>query len=120
TRARLIVREVIPGSTMGTVVLAHGPPLALAQVRSPELPALLAACVFGESHPLGRSDLAPGSRLDRRAHDTVLILDHHASASPITGFAVLPPRALPLRRVGVNSPDPRTPPTGVLDQAARA
>src|SRR6516162_8062839 len=64
---------------MGAVVLAHGPPLALAQVRSPELPALLAACVFGESHPLGRSGLALGSGLDRHAHDSVLILDQHGS-----------------------------------------
>src|SRR5262249_18746771 len=69
---------------MGAVVLAHGPPLALAQVRSPELPALLAACVFGESHPLGRSGVALGSRLDRHAHDSVLILDQHGSP-PLKG-----------------------------------
>src|SRR5262249_5481126 len=79
TRARLIVREVIPGGAMGAVVLAHGPPLALAQVRSPELPALLAACVFGEPHPLGRARLALCSMLDRHAYDSVLILDRHGS-----------------------------------------
>jgi|SRR6516162_6065628 hypothetical protein len=35
---RLIVGEVIPGVTAFTVVLAHRPPLALTEVRSPLLP----------------------------------------------------------------------------------
>src|SRR5206468_11557282 len=76
---------------MGAVVLAHGPPLALAQVRSPELPALLATCVFGEPHPLGRSGLALGSGLDRHAHDSVLILDQHGSP-PLSCGGEQPPR----------------------------
>jgi hypothetical protein len=37
-RAGVIVGEEIPGVTVFTVVLAHGPPLALAEVWSPLLP----------------------------------------------------------------------------------
>jgi hypothetical protein len=61
--------------------------------------------VFGESHPLGRSGLALGSRLDRHAHDSVLILDQHGSP--------------PLTRGGEQPPG-QPPPIVVLDQAARA
>src|SRR5215831_7376967 len=36
--ARLVVTEVIPSSSIGTIILAHGSPLTLAQVGSPEAP----------------------------------------------------------------------------------
>src|SRR5438477_562924 len=38
TRARMIVREVVPGGAAGAVVLAHRAPRALADVRSPCAP----------------------------------------------------------------------------------
>src|SRR5262249_8438231 len=37
-RPRLVVAEVVPGVAAFAVVLANGPPLAFAQVRSPSLP----------------------------------------------------------------------------------
>ncbi len=37
-RARLIVREIVPGIAVGAVVLAHGSPLALAEIWTPLLP----------------------------------------------------------------------------------
>src|SRR3569832_1992854 len=36
--ARMVVRKVVPGCAVRTVVLAYGAPLALAEVRSPALP----------------------------------------------------------------------------------
>src|SRR5215471_4773650 len=37
-RARMVVRKVVPGFALRAVVLAHGAPGALAQVRAPLLP----------------------------------------------------------------------------------
>src|SRR5262249_29710633 len=37
-RAGVVVREVLPGGAAGAVVLAHSAPLALAQVRAPQVP----------------------------------------------------------------------------------
>src|SRR5579884_1652193 len=36
--ARLVVRQVIPGRAVGTVVLAHRSPLPLAHIRPPTFP----------------------------------------------------------------------------------
>src|SRR5689334_6077887 len=36
--ARLIMREVVPGISVATIVLAYGSPLSFAEVRSPLLP----------------------------------------------------------------------------------
>ena len=41
TAACVIMREVVPGVAVGAVVLAHGAPLALAQIRAPLLPCRL-------------------------------------------------------------------------------
>src|SRR5262249_23730542 len=46
--ARVIVGEVVPRRPAGAVVLAHGPPLALAQVGSPVLPRGVGGRSFGE------------------------------------------------------------------------
>src|SRR5262249_61214739 len=90
--ARLIWRKVIPSRSVRAVVLAHRPPLALAQIRFPEFPALVAARVFGEPHPLGWSGLALGRRLDH-IHDGALILAQHGAppmtASPATDGLML-------------------------------
>src|ERR1700757_1028581 len=40
-RSCVIVREIVPGVSCGTVVLAHGAPGALAQIRPPALPMFL-------------------------------------------------------------------------------
>ena len=41
-RARLAMGKILPGGAMRTVVLTHGPPGPLAQVRAPALPMFLA------------------------------------------------------------------------------
>src|SRR5262249_32626362 len=46
--ARVLVREVLPRRPSGGVVLAHGAPLTLAQVRPPPLPVFLAVEVLVE------------------------------------------------------------------------
>ena len=48
-RARLVVGEVVPGVAVVAVVLAHGSPLALAQIRSPFFPRRLPLAVLLES-----------------------------------------------------------------------
>ena len=53
-RPRLVVREVAPRVPAGAVVLAHRPPLALAQVRAPGLPRDLPRARFLEPAVLGR------------------------------------------------------------------
>ena len=53
-RPRLIVREVAPGVSALAVVLAHGAPLPLAQVRAPCLPRRLAGARLLEPLMLGR------------------------------------------------------------------
>src|SRR5262249_57267236 len=49
--ARVIVREIIPGVSSRRVVLAHGSPLPLAEIRAPESPGrlalLLQPAIFG-------------------------------------------------------------------------
>jgi hypothetical protein len=39
-RTRVIMREIFPGGTVGTVVLANGAPGTFAKVRAPALPML--------------------------------------------------------------------------------
>src|SRR5262249_10229630 len=51
--ARVIVRQIVPDGSVRRVVLAHGPPLALGEVRSPPLPVADAAGVLIETAPLG-------------------------------------------------------------------
>ena len=48
-RTRVVMRQVIPGGPVLAVVLAHGAPRALAQVRAPALPVHLAVTRFLES-----------------------------------------------------------------------
>src|SRR5262249_16082065 len=46
--AGLVVGEIVPGIAAVAVVLAHRPPLALTEVRSPLFPgSFLIACLFG-------------------------------------------------------------------------
>src|ERR1700690_1545905 len=47
-RARMIVREILPGRPTWAVVLAHRAPLPLGQIRAPALPVFFAAAVFLE------------------------------------------------------------------------
>src|SRR5437660_264134 len=47
--AGLLVREVIPRVAVGRVILAHGAPLALGEIRSPALPVLAAPGVFEQA-----------------------------------------------------------------------
>src|SRR5262249_31839339 len=51
--ARVLVREVLPRRPSGGVVLAHGAPLTLAQVRPPPLPVFLAVEVLVETKRFG-------------------------------------------------------------------
>ena len=48
-RARVVVREILPRRAVRAVILAHGSPLALAEVRSPALPMDLALLRFQQS-----------------------------------------------------------------------
>src|SRR5262245_19988879 len=53
-RPRLVVGEVVPGIAVPAVILAHRPPLSLAQIRSPiapgRLPGLLQSLIFFRRH----------------------------------------------------------------------
>ena len=51
--ARVLVREIIPGVAMSAVILPHRAPLPLAQVRAPEMPALLAMVILLKATLLG-------------------------------------------------------------------
>src|SRR5262249_42075920 len=53
SRARLVVREIRPRVAGGAVVLAHGPPLPLAQVRTPLPPWNAVGVGFGDASVLG-------------------------------------------------------------------
>ncbi len=66
-RARLVVREILPGVAVGAVVLAHGAPLALAEIGPPALPAHLAAPVLGEPRTLGGRGRSAWARSAPRA-----------------------------------------------------
>jgi hypothetical protein len=62
-RARLVVREVVPRVAAGAVVLAHGAPLALAEVGPPGLPRNRAGTRLLQARVFRRSDRgghAPG------------------------------------------------------------
>ena len=65
--SRVIVGEVVPAIARGRVVLAHGPPLALGEVRPPALPVLLALRVFEEAPAfgVGHGRLRRSARHDR-------------------------------------------------------
>src|SRR5262249_4114090 len=52
-RARLVVAEVAPGVAVVAVVLAHRPPLPLAQVGAPLAPGDVLLARFGEARALG-------------------------------------------------------------------
>ena len=64
-RPRLIVAEVAPRVTVGAVVLAHGAPLPLAEVRAPRLPWHAAACLVQASCFLSRPHRCASRRLGR-------------------------------------------------------
>src|SRR5256884_96584 len=49
----VVVRKVVPGRSVGRVVLAHRPPLSLRQIRSPERPGRSPLACFGDPAPLG-------------------------------------------------------------------
>ena len=46
--ACVVVREVVPGGAVLGIILAHGAPLPLGQVRTPALPVACAGVVLGE------------------------------------------------------------------------
>ena len=52
-RAGLVVGEVLPGVAIGAVILAHGAPLALAEIGPPALPAHITARVLRKPRALG-------------------------------------------------------------------
>src|SRR5262245_31128526 len=72
-RPRVIVRQVVPGRPVATVVFAHGSPLALAEIRPPASPVhgaprrLVDANLFSEWLCHGVSGRAPPPRARRRA-----------------------------------------------------
>ena len=74
-RARLIVREVLPGVAVRAVVLAHRAPLALAEIRPPQLPARRAARVLGEADAFGGRPHGHAGRLEARSPGGDLILE---------------------------------------------
>src|ERR1700736_4234006 len=47
--ARMVVREIFPGVTARTVILAYGAPLTFGEVRSPTFPVRLTRIVIGET-----------------------------------------------------------------------
>jgi hypothetical protein len=96
-RARLAVREILPGLAVSAVVLAHGAPLPLAQIRPPQLPRGLALGIFGQTDALGRLDLACIWVTD--------VLHRHFGD-----------QLEPLFRISVLTRDP--PPAGVIDPRA--
>src|SRR5437660_5069597 len=53
--ARVVVREVGPHVGVRRIVLAHGPPLAFGEIRSPAFPILLAAGVCKEALTFGHA-----------------------------------------------------------------
>src|SRR5437016_3769743 len=55
-RARVIVREIIPGVAVRAVILTHGSPRTLAKIRTPALPMLRALARLFDS-PFFRSHL---------------------------------------------------------------
>src|SRR5262252_7044271 len=44
--ARLVMRKIIPGGSPGAIVLAHRPPLALAEIRAPAAPVFFPSTAF--------------------------------------------------------------------------
>jgi hypothetical protein len=52
--ARVVVRQVVPAVAVGRVVLAHGPPLALRQIRTEPLPVALARGALAQPFAFGR------------------------------------------------------------------
>ena len=89
-RARVVVRKVVPGRSVGRIVFAHGPPLSLRQVRPPEKPRHPLLARFGEPAPFGvevrraRSPFHPARR--RRGHrgpdHAGAVTTHWITASP--------------------------------------
>src|SRR5262245_2094219 len=53
TRSRVIVREVIPGRAVSTVIFTHGAPRALTEIWSPSFPVLGAFSRFFQSLGFG-------------------------------------------------------------------
>src|SRR4029077_3322063 len=53
SRAGMVMWEIIPRGTIGTVVFAHCSPGALAQIRTPPLPILTSFAVFIQSDLFG-------------------------------------------------------------------
>jgi hypothetical protein len=67
----VVVREVVPRGAVLAVVLAHGTPRPLGQVRTPRPPRPLAAVCLGEAAALGRTGglarcVTPATRPVRR------------------------------------------------------
>src|SRR6266702_3130097 len=67
----MVVREGVPGGAAGRVVLAHGPPLTLGQVRSPPPPGRGALALLDQSLAFGgrlTQGLVVGAIGSRSAH----------------------------------------------------
>src|SRR3954454_11935928 len=56
-RPGLIVREVVPGIAVRTVIFAYGSPLPLAEIRTPQPPRYAVVFCFGEPRVLGCTGL---------------------------------------------------------------
>ncbi len=52
-RARVVVRQVVPSGARGAVVFADGPPLSLAEIRTPAAPVHQAPCRLVDAQLLG-------------------------------------------------------------------
>src|SRR5580692_9906741 len=96
--ARVVVRQIIPSTSPGAVVLAYRPPLSLGEIRTPRAPVLLACFVVRQSLFLGghrRSSFQPGTGLLPPATPSGTILRRQRTD---TARAAVPVRVLPRTR----------------------
>src|SRR6267378_6916105 len=56
SRTRLLMRQIVPGITVRTIILAHRSPLAVAKVWSPQVPALFLRIIFFDTRLIGLHD----------------------------------------------------------------
>ncbi len=83
-RAGLVVRQEVPGVPFGRIILAHGPPLPLAEVGSPAVPGLPVLVRFLQPIVFYRCHCIPSMRKSRRGHSKDdILLRFHASVSQL-------------------------------------